>query len=269
MNEKSYFIIDVFVHVSIDSFSYFKGGITKGVCYPSWNLYDFIKNTLNRLCALRLLDFGIEKTIHLHNWPLRTIETHLTYLRITLAAPFVLFNLMNTKSLSCTLQQLHITMSDVGRSSHPRLPNTNLWPRMEVLKTFTFIKSFNWHFSKEWFLLDTLTGSNVMPLLRRMNFCIVIDINDLERMYHSPLFTDYRHVETNYAFMITDNREHTQLIDYVRHKNQSHHRRQIVSATFISQCWPNYQLFKIHNLHCVSYHFINITDYFKDRLSFN
>ena len=268
MNEKCYFIIDIFVHVSIDSFSYFKGGITKDVCYPSWNLCDFIKNTLNRLSALRSLDFGIERTTHLHHWPSRTIETHLTYLRITLVTPFVLFNLMNTQPLSRTLQQLHITMSDVASSPHPRFPNTNVWPRMEVLHTFTFIKSFNWHFSKEWFLLDTLTCSNVMPLLRRINFCIVIDINDLDRMYHSPLFTDDRHVDTNYAYIINDNREHIQLIDYVRHTNQSH-RRQIVSATFISKCRPNNHLFKAHNLHHVSSCFINITDYFKDRFPSN
>ncbi len=238
-------------------FVIFKGGAAHGLCYPSWNLCDFIKNTLHHLFALRLLDFGIEKTIHLHDWPLRTIETHLTYLRITLLTPYVLFNLMNTQPLSRTLQQLHITMSDVITSPHPRYANRNVWPRMEVLHTFTFIKSFKWHFNKEWFLLETLTACDVMPLLRRMNFCIVIDINDLYRIYHSQLFIDYRHVDVQYAFMINDNREHSQLLDYVRHRNQSH-RRQIVSATFISECWPNVHLLEAYDLHYVIFYFINI-----------
>jgi hypothetical protein len=175
---------------------------------------------------------------------------------------------MNTQPLSRTLQQLHITMSDVVRSPCPRLPNTNLWPRMEVLHTFTFIKSFKWHFSKEWFLLDTLTCSDVMPMLRRINFCIVIDINDLDSMYYSALFTDYRHVDVHYAFIINDNREHIQLIDYVRHINQSH-RRQIISATFISECRSNDQSYKGHILYYVSSHFLNITKHFNDRLSSN
>jgi len=227
-----------------------------------------MKKILNHLCALRSLDFGIEKTIHLHHWPLRTIETHLTYLRITLITPFVLFNLMNTQPLSRTLQQLHITMSDVAGSPHPRFPNTNVWPRMEVLHTFTFIKSFEWYFNKEWFLLDILTCSDVMPMLRRMNFCIVIDINDLDRMHHSALFTDYRHVDVHYAFMINDNREHIQLIDYVRHCSQSH-RRQIVSATFIGECWLNNQSYKIHDLYYVSFHLMNIINHFTKRVSFN
>lgn len=196
--------------------------------------------------------------MHLHHWPLRLIETHLTYLRITLLTPFVLFNLMNTKPLSRTLQQLHITMSDLASNPDPRYSDRNVWPRMEVLHTFTFIKSFKWHFNKEWFLLDILTGSDVMPLLRRMNFCIVIDVNDLDRMYHSALFTDYRHVDVHYAFMINDNREHIQLIDYVRRCNQ-YHRRQIVSATFISECWPNiHLLFEACDVHYVSFDLINI-----------
>ena len=263
MKEKSYFIIAIIVHVYMNSFSYLKRGATKDVCYPTWNLYEFMKNTFNRLSALRSLDFGTDKSNHLHHWPSSTIQTYLTYLRITLLTPFVLFKLMNAQQLSHTLQQLHITMSDVASSIHPRFPNTNLWPRMEVLQSFTFIKSFNWHFSKEWFLVDTLTSSDVMPILRRMNFCIVIDIIDLDRMHYSALFTDYRHVDVHYAFMINDNREHIQLINYVRHSNQSH-RRQVVSATFISDCWSNNQSYKRNDLYYVSSHFTKITDHFKD-----
>jgi hypothetical protein len=142
---------------------------------------------------------------------------------------------MITQPLSHTLQQLHITINDVASNSHPRLPYAHFWPQMKVLHTFTFVKSFNWHFSKEWTLIDTLTSSDIMPMLRRMNFCIVIDTDDLHGMHRSALFTDYRHVDVHYAFMINDNRQHIELSDYLQGHSQSH-RRQIVSATFISEC---------------------------------
>jgi hypothetical protein len=47
------------------------------------------------------------------------------------------------------------------------------------------------------------------------------------------------------------------------------HRRNIVSATLISQCWPNNQLYKTYYLHYISYQFENIIDYFKNRFSSN
>jgi len=175
---------------------------------------------------------------------------------------------MITQPLSHTLQQLHITINDVASNSHPRLPYAHFWPQMKVLHTFTFVKSFNWHFSKEWTLIDTLTSSDIMPMLRRMNFCIVIDTDDLHGMHRSALFTDYRHVDVHYAFMINDNRQHIELSDYLQGHSQSH-RRQIVSATFISECWPNNQLFKAHDLLYVSSYSIKITDCFKGRFSFN
>jgi hypothetical protein len=43
--------------------------------------------------------------------------------------------------------------------------------------TFTFIKLSNLLFSKGYILVDTLTSFNIMPVLRRMNFCIVINTN--------------------------------------------------------------------------------------------
>lgn len=237
----------------------FKVNSSNGVCDRHWNLCQFIKNALDVLSVLEILDFGIEKRRHIHDWPLKLMKSNLTYLRITVLTPFVLFNLMNTEPLCHTLKQLHITLSDAASVSNPRYSDGNVWPRMEALHTFTFIKSFRWHFNNEWFLLDKLTGSDVMPLLRRMNFCIVIDIDDLDRMYRSALFTDYRHVNIHYAFMINDNREHVQLIDSVQRYNQ-YHQHQIVSATFNSESWPNiHLLFETYDdVDHVSFHFLNI-----------
>lgn len=173
---------------------------------------------------------------------------------------------MMTQPLSHTLQQLHITINNVASSPFFLLPDAHFWPRMEALHTFTFVTSFKWHFRNEWALVDTLTSSNVMPLLRRMNFCIVIHIDDLNQINHSALFADYRHIDVNYAFMITDNRQHIELRDYVPHGSQSH-PHEIVSATFISEYWPDNQSFKTPGLRYVSYQFIKIISYFTEKLS--
>jgi hypothetical protein len=172
---------------------------------------------------------------------------------------------MNAQPLCRTLQQLHISLSDVTTSSNlsPKVCNRNVWPRMEVLHTFTFVKSFYWHFSKEWFLLDMLSSSYVMPVLRRMNFCIVIDINDLDRMYLSSLFTDSRHVDIHYAYVINNNQENTQLIDYIRYIINQSHRHELVSATFLSQVWPQNHLVERHEIFYVSLYLINIRDFFQ------
>jgi hypothetical protein len=119
------------------------------------------------------------------------------------------------------------------------------------LHTFTFSKSFDWHFPEEWTFVDILTSSKVMPILQRMNFSIVIESNDVDHMNHSALFTDYRNVDIHYAFIINDNRLHSEISQYIPHGSQSH-PREIGSATFISDCWPDDQLCKTPGQYYVS-----------------
>ncbi|CAF4554153.1 unnamed protein product [Rotaria socialis] len=148
---------------------------------------------------------------------------------------------MSTTPLACTLQQLHIKMSvcnDIDRSLHAK----GCLPRMEALHTFTFLKSFHSYSSEEWTLVNVLTSSSVMPILRRMNFSIVIARNDLDRMTNSALFTDYRRVDIHYALIINDNRPLFELSKYVPRGSQSH-PRQIASATFMFDYWPHDQPF--------------------------
>ncbi|CAM4978380.1 unnamed protein product [Rotaria socialis] len=148
---------------------------------------------------------------------------------------------MSTTPLACTLQQLHIKMSvcnDIDRSLHAK----GCLPRMEALHTFTFLKSFHSYSSEEWTLVNVLTSSSVMPILRRMNFSIVIARNDLDRMTNSALFTDYRRVDIHYALIINDNRPLFELSKYVPRGSQSH-PRQIGSATFMFDYWPHDQPF--------------------------
>ncbi|CAF4709696.1 unnamed protein product, partial [Rotaria sp. Silwood2] len=64
---------------------------------------------------------------------------------------------------------------------------------MEALHTFTFVKSFKWHYREEWTFVD-----------------------------------------------IDGNRSHSELRKYIPFGSQSH-SRQIDSATFIAESWPDNQ----------------------------
>ncbi|CAF2487096.1 unnamed protein product [Rotaria sp. Silwood2] len=228
----------------VKSSDYFQtSGITKELSYPSWNVMEFVTEIFNHLPALRSLDLGMEPSFFLHRWPFQTIQTPLINLTITLVGTRDLLLIMSTKPLAHTLQQLHITMSDISDNLNHRPHNINLLPRMERLHTFTFVKSYDWHRAEEWTFLDSLTFSSIMPILRRINFSIVIDADDLIRMNRSALFTDIRHIDVHYAFMINDDRSHIELRKYLPFNNQSY-SRPIASATFISGCWPDNQPFR-------------------------
>ena len=86
---------------------------------------------------------------------------------------------------------------------------------MKVLHTFSFVKSFGWHSAVEWTTLDLLTSSNIMPLLKRMNFALSIKVIDLVGVNNSALFTDSRHIDVQYALIINDDRPHIKFINYV------------------------------------------------------
>jgi hypothetical protein len=239
--------------------------MSRKLSYPSWNLCEFITKTLNHLSALRLLDLGMESSFFLHRWPFKTIQIPLIYLTITLSTTDALLSIMLTEPLSHTLQQLHINLAHESYHRN-NLDTILLLPRMEALHTFSFVKSFDWHFYLEWTFVNLLT-SRVMPVLRRMNFSLVIDVDDLIRMRNSALFTDFRHIDVHYAFIINDDRPHIELLNYIPHGSQSH-SRQIASATFISDCWPDNQPFTTPGRTYVSFHFIRIVSMLDSSLHF-
>ncbi|CAF4686857.1 unnamed protein product, partial [Rotaria sp. Silwood1] len=218
--------------------------LIRKLCYPSWNLCEFITEILNHLSALPSFDLGMESLFFLHYWPFKIIQIPLTYLTITLSTTRNLLDIMSTEPLSRTLEQLHIKLAHECFLINSSLDGINLLPQMKALHTFSFVKSFNWHSMVEWTFVNLLTSSNVMPALRRMNFSIVISVDDLIRMKNSALFTDLRHIDVHYAFIINDDRPHIELLNYVPYGNQCH-PRQIGSATFISVCWPDNQPFTI------------------------
>ncbi|CAF4741151.1 unnamed protein product, partial [Rotaria sp. Silwood2] len=113
---------------------------------------------------------------------------------------------------------------------------------MKALHTLSFVKPFNWHSIGEWTFINLFTSSNIMPVLRRVNFSLVIDVNDLIQMRNSALFIDSRHIDIHYAFIVIDDRPHEELVNYVPCSSQSY-SRQKASATFISDCWPDNQPF--------------------------
>ncbi|CAF1480215.1 unnamed protein product [Rotaria sp. Silwood1] len=232
-------------HLTVESSEYFETfGLSRKLCYPSWNLCEFITEILNHLSALPSFDLGMESLFFLHYWPFKIIQIPLTYLTITLSTTRNLLDIMSTEPLSRTLEQLHIKLAHECFLINSSLDGINLLPQMKALHTFSFVKSFNWHSMVEWTFVNLLTSSNVMPALRRMNFSIVISVDDLIRMKNSALFTDLRHIDVHYAFIINDDRPHIELLNYVPYGNQCH-PRQIGSATFISVCWPDNQPFTI------------------------
>ncbi|CAF1063810.1 unnamed protein product [Rotaria sordida] len=225
------------IHLTVESSRYFyAGGMTREVAYPIWRLCEFLEKTLCRLPTLQSIDLGMDTSFCLHKWPFKMIQAPLIYLKISLGRTYLLIDILSTKPLSSTLQQLHIKILDFCGDIDFSLRKKDFLPRMESLHTFTFVKSLKWHSSEEWTFVNVLTTSKVMPVLRRMNFSIVIDVNNLNQMAHSALFHDDRHIDVHYVFMINDNRQHFELSQYVPHGSLSH-PRQIASATFISECW--------------------------------
>ncbi|CAF2725237.1 unnamed protein product [Rotaria sp. Silwood2] len=234
-------------HLTVESNQYFKTtGLSQELCYPSWNLLEFVTEVINNLVGLRSLNLGLESSFFLHRWPFKTIQTPLIYLSITLSTTCDLLNIMLTQPLTYTLQELHIKLSHMYNIIYS-LDRRHLLPRMESLHTFSFVKSFNWYSVIEWTFVNQLTSSSVMPILRRMNFSLVANGDDLVRMSKSALFTDNRRIDVHYALIINDDRSHTDLIKSVPHGNQ-YNLRQIASATFISDCWPDNQPFTTPDL---------------------
>ena len=195
----------------------------------------------------------MEPSFVLYHWPFKIIQMPLNYLAITLNSTCTLLDIMSTEPLSHTLQELHIKLVDECYLENS-LDKIHLLPEMKVLHTFSFVKSFDWHSDVEWTIVDLLT-SNIMPLLKRMNFALVINFTDLVGMNNSALFTDSRHIDVHYAFIINDECPHIELLNYVQHGSQSH-PHQISSATFICGDWPDNQPFTTPNLFYVRFHFI-------------
>ncbi|CAF3359407.1 unnamed protein product [Rotaria socialis] len=170
---------------------------------------------------------------------------------------------MSTEPFTHTLQQLQVRFNH-DSNLIGSLNFKDGFLRMEVLHTFSFIKSCSCHLIIEWILVNVLTSFRLMAILRPINFSLVIDVDDLSQMSNSALFTDSRHIHIHYALIINDDRLDIAIINNVPHGSQSH-SRQIASATFISYCWTDNQPFITPDVTYVSSNLINIRDYCNDR----
>lgn len=194
----------------------------------------------DHLPALHSLDLGTEASFFLHQWPFEKIQTQLIKLTITLARIYDLFDILSTEPLRDTLMQLHVTMSNVHNGLHQKLFDFDLVPRMTSLEVFSFVKPFDCCFGEEWTIVERMTSGEVMPILRKLTLCIVIDKNEFLQLSKSELFTDSRHVDVHFALIVTDDQLHIELLQYVGDYFQ-YRSRSMASATFLSQSWPDNQ----------------------------
>jgi hypothetical protein len=139
-----------------------------------------------------------------------------------------LIRLILTTPLSDTLRQLLVRISD---SCSP-LSISNLSIRMINLHTFTLVQTFSSMLTIEWTIFEMLTSSNVMPVLRHANVSICININDLNRISSSPLFTDYRHVDVHFAINLINCSQYINVTQYIPRGNRFH-PREIASVIFL------------------------------------
>jgi hypothetical protein len=116
--------------------------MTKEVGYPLWNFTAFVNKILRHLHNLQSFDLGMESSFNLPYWRFKMIQAPLIYLKISLGKTHDLIDIMSTKPLSYTLQQLHIKIPDVCNDITFSLRDKDFLPRMESLHTFTFAKSF-------------------------------------------------------------------------------------------------------------------------------
>jgi hypothetical protein len=71
-----------------------------------------------------------------------------------------------------------------------------------------------------------------MPVLQRTNLSIFININDLNRIGSSPIFTDHRRVDVHFAFNLINCPQYINVTPYIPRGNRFH-PRDIVGATFV------------------------------------
>lgn len=185
---------------------------------------------LKHLPALRSLDFGIKH--YEVGWPRITTVIPLTYLRLELLCISTLIRLISTPPLANTLRQLHVKVCKSDGDNNSDKSISSLLTRMVNLHTFTFVQKFFCKLTSEWTNFEMLTSSNIMPVLRRANVSIFININNLNRISSSSLFTDHRHIDVHFAFHLINCPQYTDVTQFIPHGNRFH-PREIVGATFV------------------------------------
>ncbi|CAF3056610.1 unnamed protein product [Rotaria sp. Silwood2] len=203
--------------------------------YPLGDMVTLINNVLLiHLPALRSLNLGMN--YYMTSWPITTAVAPLIYLRLSLSNMDDLLRLISTEPLFDTLRQLHITIGDSDSNKHCPVSMSNLSIRMINLHTFSLVQTFFSLLTIEWTVFEILTSSNVMPVLRRANVSLFININHLSCISSSGIFTDHRHVDVHFAFNLLNCPHNIKVTPYIPRGNRFH-SREIVGATFVVNRW--------------------------------
>ncbi|CAF3801511.1 unnamed protein product [Rotaria sp. Silwood1] len=211
--------------------------------YPIGDIEALIENFIFiHLPALRSLDVGMN--YYGTRWFFTTAIVSLTYLRIVVSTMDMLVRLMSTPPLSTTLHQLHVKVGNSNFNTRLPLP-TSLSIRMVSLHIFTLVQTFFSMLTIEWVFFEMLTSSNVMPVLRRANMSIFIDINDINCISSSSLFTDHRHVDVHFAFSLINCPRYVEVTQYIPRGNRFR-PREIVGATFVVNYWRDRSQWEIY-----------------------
>ncbi|CAF3473121.1 unnamed protein product [Rotaria sp. Silwood2] len=201
--------------------------------YPMYKFSTLVTDVLLRqLPVLRLLDLGTNALVYsLRNWHVTSVSISLTYLRISLDSLNDVLRILSTRSLSDTLEQLHLSVE--AQASYPSLDSLTPLCMMH-LHTFTFATPLCSHYHNEkWSFVEEITSSTIMPVLRWINLAMILSIDHLIHLNQMSLFVDDRHVDVHFAFSVNDRAKHAQLSEYIPH-DARFHKRQVVGVTFIN-----------------------------------
>ncbi|CAF4286715.1 unnamed protein product [Rotaria sp. Silwood2] len=237
------------IHLTLETNDLFMStGFTGYILHPRGRLPTLVKNVLPHLSALQSLDLGQDVGFGLTNWYITTIQSSLNYLRVSMEDIPHLCHVMSRETRSTTLEQLHVTMRSLHARSKNSLPKGLVLSKMINLHTFTLVQSIFSYNRIEWSTIESLTASNVMPVLRRMNLAIFITVDHLNCINRSSLFIDDRQIDVQFAFIIDDISLGIQLSHHVPHGSRFH-PRQIVGVTCVlSYLSRKYQ--ELTNINC-------------------
>ena len=197
---------------------------------PRGRLPKLVEDVLPHLTSLRFLDLGQDTGFGLTNLQITTTPTRLTYLRVSLTDVAHLYHLMSNKTLSTTLEQLHVTLRSMDPLCEKLLPEDLELPPMINLHTFTLIQTILSDNRIEWSTIESITAPDHMPIVRRVNLAIFTTIDDLYRINRSLLFTDNRRIDLQFAFIINSVSANIQSIHQMVHGSRFH-PRQVVGVT--------------------------------------
>lgn len=165
------------------------------------------------------------------DWRIAPVQVPLTHLRLTVNDRVELLRIMATKPLCNTLRQLHVKIRDINVLGILHLSEVDVSISMPSLHTFTFMKPLYHEAIEEWALIDMLTSSQVMPVLKRIHLIVAVTMSDLERIDQSMVFNDDRNVDVHFAMLLHDNQCHAEVTKHIPRGSRSH-PRSIASATY-------------------------------------